>query len=452
MKRKRFEGTYRKYIRALVVVLAMICLFTSFVPVFAEKPALTAKSAILIDGNTGNVLFEKKPDEVMFPASTTKIMTAIVALEAVEKGEISLDQPLKLSQEAFDTLAADGSGIALKVGEEMPLKNLLEGLLIASGNDAAVAIAEGVSGTIDEFVARMNEKVKAMGLESTHFVNPHGLHDPQHFTTAREMSMIALEAMKNETFRGIVECAHIYLPATNMSDKRYFINTNNLVSRMRYPYYFYEYATGIKTGSTTEAGYCLVASAKRGDKSVISVVFNAEDIPVSHNESKAILEHGLTDFTAKRLAKRDDIFGEVKVKRAADGTDHLLLSAEKNLDALFPNGGDADKVEIKTEIPEKVYAPITSGQVIGKAIFTYEGNKVGEVSLVSTQEVERHFLWFISAFFEWLWSFKIVKLVVYVVIGLALGFVGLVVIGFVRALKKSKRKRRRNTRYTPPRY
>ncbi len=452
MKNKRSFVTYKKYCKGFAAVLSALCFLTSFAPVYAEKPAITAKAAILIDGNTGNVLFEKKADEVVFPASTTKIVTAIVALEAVEKGEISLDQPLKLSQAAFDTLAADGSGIALKVGEEMPLKNLLEGLLIASGNDAAVVIAEGVSGSIDAFVSKMNEKVKALGLESTHFVNPHGLHDKQHFTTAREMSIIALEAMKNETFRGIVECAHIYLPATNMSDKRYFINTNNLVSRMRYPYYFYEYATGIKTGSTTEAGYCLVSSAERGDKSVISVVFNASDLAVSHNESKAILEHGLTDFSAQRLAKRDDIFGEVKVKRAADGIGHILLSAEKNLDALFPNGGDAEKVEIKTEIPEKVYAPIYSGQVIGKANFFYEGNKVGEVNLVSTQEVDRHFLWFISAFFEWLWSFKLVKLIVYVVLGLALGFVGLIVIGFVRALKKSKRKKRRNTRYSPPRY
>ena len=450
MKRKLFSAVTKKNM-ALLSALLLVFFSCASLEVSAA-PALSGEAAILIDGKTGNVLYEKNSEKVMFPASTTKIMTAIVALDAVEKGEISLDQPLVLQKEAFDTLDPDGSSVGLKVGEEMKLLNLLEGLLIASGNDAAVTIAQGVSGSIEAFVARMNEKAKELGLSSTRFENPHGLHNPQHYTTAYDMSQMAYFAMKNETFRNIVECAHIYLPATNMSDNRYFINTHNLVSRMRYPYYFYDYATGIKTGSTSEAGYCLVASAEMGDKSVISVLFNAEDISVSHNESKELLEFGLTEFKAQRLAKRDDIFGEVKVKQAADGTDHILLSAEENLDALFPKDGDTEKVTITTEIPEKVYAPIRSGQVIGKAIFSYEGKKVGEVNLISTVELDRHFLGFVSSFGEWLWNIKVIRLVVYVLLGLVLGFVALIGIGFVRAIKKSKRKRRRSSGYHPPRY
>ncbi len=438
--------------RLLTAILVICCVISTFVPTFAAAPSLTAKAAILIDGKTGNILFGKNQDNVMFPASTTKIMTAIVALDAVDRGEISLEQPLVMSQTAFDTLAIDGSSIALKVDEEMTLKNLLEGLLIASGNDAAVTIAEGVSGSIDAFVGKMNAKAAEIGLENTHFVNPHGLHDEQHYTTPRDMAKMAHYAMKRETFRSIVECAHIYLPATNMSEQRYYINTNNLVSRMRYPYYFYDYATGIKTGSTSEAGYCLVSSAEKGDKSVIAVIFNAEDISTSHNESKALLEYGLTEFSVQRLAKRDDIFGETKVKQAADGTDHLLLSAEKNFDVLFPDDGDPSKVQITTEIPENVYAPTKAGQIIGKAIFSYEGNKIGEVNLISTVELNRHFLGFIASFGEWVWSFKVIRLIVYIALGLVLGFVSLIVIGFVQALKKSKRKRRRSTRYSPPRY
>ncbi len=419
---------------------------------YAQKPQLTAEAAILIDARTGNVLFEKNAEKKMYPASTTKIMTALVALDAVKNEEISLAQPLTLSDKAYKTLDPDGSSIALKVGEAMTLEGLLQGLLIASGNDAAVTIAEGIAGSEEQFVARMNEKAKALGLADTQFVNPHGLHDNEHYTTAHDMARLAREAMKNDTFRSIVECAHIYLPATNMSDERYFINTNNLVSRMRYPYYFYEKATGIKTGSTDQAGYCLVSSAEDKGKSVIAVVFRAEDISVSHNESKAVLEHGLGDFTLKTLAKRDDIFGEVKVKQAADGTDHILLSAAENLDALFPNGGDTDKVEIVCEIPEKVRAPIFAGQTIGKARFMYEGKEVGQVDLCSTVEIKRHFLGFISTFGEWLWSFKLVKFVVYTALALVLGFVILVIIGFSRAIKKSKRKRRRMNRYNPPRY
>ena len=140
------------------------------------------------------------------------------------------------------------------------------------------------------------------------------------------------------------------------------------------------------------------------------------------------------------------------MKQAADGTDHLLLSAEENLDALFPKNGDTGKVTITTEIPEKVYAPIKSGQVIGKAIFNYEGRKVGEINLISTVELDRHFLGFIQTFDEWLWGIKVIRLVVYVFFGLVIGFVALIVIGFVRAIKKSKRKRRRSSGYHPPRY
>jgi D-alanyl-D-alanine carboxypeptidase (penicillin-binding protein 5/6) len=434
---------------AVAVMLFALCPTNN---IYAAKPQVSAKAAILIDAETGNVLFEKNSEKKMYPASTTKIMTALVTLDAVKNEEISLSQPLTLSDAAFKTLDADGSSIALKVGESMTLEGLLQGLLIASGNDAAVVIAEGIAGTVDQFVARMNEKAKALGLENTSFVNVHGLHDEEHYTTARDMAVLAREAMQNDIFRSIVECAHIYLPTTNMSDKRYFINTNNLVSRMRYPYYFYDKATGIKTGSTDAAGYCLVSSAEDNGKSVIAVVFGAEDISVSHNESKAVLEHGLADFSLQMLARRDDIFGEVKVKQTADGTDHILLSAKKNLSVLLPKDADIEKVEVVCEIPEKVYAPIYSGQAIGKAEFMYEGKSIGEVELCSTVEIKRHFFGFVFTFFEWLWSFRAVKFVVFTIIALVIAFVVLVCIGFYRAIKKSKRKKRRQSNYRPPRY
>ncbi len=452
MKGKIFS--VKKSICRFLAVAATIVLVvsTGAVPASAAVPKISAKAAILIDGNTGNVLYEKNADKVMYPASTTKIMTAIVALEAVKSGETDLEREYVLSEGGAATLDKDGSSVGLKVGEKMKLKNLLEGLLLASGNDAAVVIAEGIAGTEGAFVERMNAKAKALGLENTHFVNPHGLHHKEHYTTAKDLAIMAREAMKNETFKGIVECAHIYLPPTNMSEKRYFINTNNLVSRMRFAEFFYDYATGVKTGTTTEAGNCLVASAENGDKYVISVVLNAEKSEISHNESRDLLRHAMNDFKSQRLAKRDDIFGEVRVKQASDGTDHLLLSAESNLDSLFPMSGDPKKVEVKTEIPEKVYAPIQSGQVIGKAIFSYEGKPIGEVNLVSTVEIKRHFLGFLMSFGEWLWSLAAIRYTVYIILGIALGFVMILVIGFVRALKKTKRKKRRNSGYRPPRY
>lgn len=439
--------------KIIAMLLAFILIQFSCMTAFADSaPPLTARAAILIDASNGNVLFEKNAQKVMFPASTTKIMTAIVALDAIANEEISLQQPLALSQSAYDSLDIDGSSIALKVGEQMPLENLLQGLLIASGNDAAECIAEGIAGSAEAFVERMNKKAAELKLENTNFVNPHGLHNDNHYTTAADMAKIAREAMKYDTFRNIVDCAHIFLPETNMSEKRYFINTNNLVSRMRYPYYFYDKATGIKTGSTSEAGYCLVSSAEDSGKSVIAVIFNAEDISVSHNESKALLEYGLKSFSLKRLAQKDDILGEVKVKQSSDGTDHILLCAEKNYEVLLAKTDDESKVEVRLEIPEKVYAPIHAGQIIGKARFVYEGKDLGAVNLVSNVNVKRHIFGFIMSFGEWLWSFRTVKVIVYSILGAILAFITLVIIGLTNAIKKSKRKKRRTSRYQPPRY
>ena len=319
--------------KSVAVLLMFIILLTGAMPVFADNtPNIASEAAVLIDVSNGRVLFDKNADKVMYPASTTKIMTALLALEAVDRGEITLDTVLTYSESADATMAIDGSGIALKVGEQMTLKNLLEGLMIASGNDAAACIAEGVSGTIDAFVAKMNQRALELGLKNTHFVNPCGLQDKEHYTTANELAKLATVAMKNTTFRSIVECAHIYLPETNMSEKRYYINTNNLVSRMRYPYYFYEKATGIKTGSTNDAGHCLVSSAEDKGKSVIAVVLKAGGVSDSHTDSKALLEYGLKSYAITGIVAKDESVREVRVKQASDGTDHIVVAAKESLE------------------------------------------------------------------------------------------------------------------------
>ena len=407
----------------------------------------------MIDLKTGNVLFEKNATKKVYPASTTKIMTALIALEKVKAGELSLEQPITFTESANATMDIDGSNIALKVGEQMTLGDLLKGLLIASGNDAAAIIAEYIgNGNIDNFVVLMNEKANSLGLKGTHFKNPHGLHHEENYTTAYDMALIAKEAMKNETFRSIVECAHIRLAATNMQEERYYINTNNLVSRMRYPYYFYEYATGIKTGSTDKAGYCLVSSAKKDSKEFIAAVFGADGVGESHTDSKNLLEYGMQNFTAIRFAKVDDIYGETAVKQAANGQDHVLLSARDNLDILFPKGTNKSEVEVVCDIPEKVYAPIKKGQVIGKANFVHNSKIIGSVDLVATSDIKRHLFGFVMSFGEWLWSFRAVKIFVYSVLAIVIAFISLLVYGFSKALKKSKSKKRRQRTYHPPRY
>lgn len=442
--------------KRIVLFLMMLCVLlgSMYVPAYADnsEPTLRAEAAVLIDAKNGNVLYNKNADKKMYPASTTKVMTALVALEKVKNGEISLEQPITYTKTADDTMAADGSNIGLKVGETMVLGDLLKGLLIASGNDAAAIIAEHIGGSIDAFVGLMNDKASSLGLKNTKFANPHGLHNTEHYTTASDMAKIAREAMKDETFRSIVECAHIRLSATNMNEERYYINTNNLVSKMRYPYYFYDKAIGIKTGSTTEAGYCLVSAAADKEKEVIAVVFKTDAMSVSHEDSKRLLEYGITGFSNVRFAKLDDIYGEVAVKQAADGTDHVLLSAKANLEILFPKNVQTSEVETIVDIPDKVYAPIKKGQEIGKVSFVYNSQTIGSVALVSTVDVKRHILGFLMSFGEWIWKFRTVKIIVYTAIAVILIFIVLLVIGFAQALKKSKSKKRRKSSYRPPRY
>lgn len=440
--------------KAVSIFLSLIMIMSLCSVSYAKQsePSISAEAAILIDATNGNILYEKNADKKMYPASTTKIMTALLALDKISAGELSLEQPVTYTQSAEDTMAADGSNIALKVGETMVMDDLLKGLLLASGNDAAAIIAETIGGDIQTFVGMMNQKASELGLKNTHFENPHGLHSENHYSTAEDLATIAREAMKNETFASIVECAHIRLAPTNMSEERYYINTNNLVSKMRYPYYYYDKATGIKTGSTTEAGYCLVSSAKDGNKEVIAVVLKAKDISSSHTDSKNILEYGLSGFSSIRLAKLGDVYGEVKVKQSSDGTDHILLSANENLEILFSKDGNQKEIEQVLNIPEKIYAPVKKGQVIGSVDFVYNSKVIGSVPLASTVEVKRHLLGFLMSFGEWLWSFRGVKIAVYSAITIVVLFLALLIFGFARAIKKSKRKKRRRSRYQPPRY
>ena len=435
-------------------MLLMICLTAMpMMTGFAEEtPEIRSGAAILLDGKSGNVLFEKDADTRLYPASTTKVMTALLVVEAVERGELSMDEMLTVPEGLFADLPYDGSSIGLMTNEQMDVDNLLKGLLIASGNDAALMLAQRVAGDVPAFVDKMNQRAQELGLQNTHFVNPHGLHDPDHYTSARDLAVIAREAMKHQAFRDVVDIAHIYLDATNLCSQRYFINTNNLVSRFRYLDYYYDKATGIKTGSTSQAGNCLVSSAKDGERELICVVLKAESVQMSHTESKNLLEYGFNNFRSVQLAKKNDLLGEVPVKQGADGADYVTLGAAADVSGVLPNGIGADAVETRTELPEVVYAPVTAGQEIGKVVFSYQGQDIGEVPLTATMDIQRHPLGFLMSFGEWVWSFPALRIVVYILLGVAVAFIILLMIGFIRALKESKRKKRRSRSYNPPPY
>lgn len=438
---------------AVIYIIIMSVLAVPAIPVMAEEaPAVEAEAAVLIDAKSGNILFQKNADSKMFPASTTKIMTALLTIEAIERGALTMEEVLTVPDGMFAELPPDGSKVGLQTGEEMNIDNLLKGLLIASGNDAALLLAERVGGSVEYFVEMMNARAAELGLRNTHFANPHGLHNEEHYTSARDLALIAQKAMTYSAFRNIVDIAHIYLDATNLNPQRYFINTNNLVSRFRYLDYYYEKATGIKTGATTEAGNCLVSSAKDGEAELICVVLKGETVKVSHADSKKLLEYGFKNFKSVRLAKKNDLLGEANVKQSADGTDYVSLCAGTDIMGMLPNTAELSKVEYRVEVPQSVYAPIAAGQEVGRAVFIYEGAEVGQVTLTAAKDVKRHPLGFLMSFGEWVWSFHILRIVVYILLGCVVGFIVLLIVGFVRAVRKSKRKKRRSRSYNPPPY
>ena len=234
-------------------------------------PELHCEAMLLVDANTGRMVYGKNEHEQMYPASLTKIMTALLVLEAVDSGQLSLDQQITATESAMEGLAADGSTAGIQAGEILTVEQLLQCMLIVSANEACNILAEQVSGSVDAFVDAMNAKAEALGCEGTHFVNATGLHDSQHYTTAWDLYLITKEAMKHEDFMRICDTARATIPATNLSEERNLYTTNYLIDTWRSLGYIYANAHGIKTGSTDEAGHCLVSSATEGSLSFISV-------------------------------------------------------------------------------------------------------------------------------------------------------------------------------------
>lgn len=249
--------------------------------VLGTDVGISAGQAILIDGDSGRVLYEKNADEKAYPASTTKIMTAMITLETLKRHDSPIDQIVEIPDSAE---GVEGSSLYLKAGEEISIEDLLYGLMLVSGNDAAVALAEIIGGSEETFVKMMNEKAQQLGCRGTHFTNPSGLFDEEHYTTARDMAAIAYEAMKDPEFKKIVSVQNY---AANRETKDYtnFYNKNKTIFQ-------YDGGTGIKIGYTTDSGRTLVASSTRGDRSMICVVMSAPDW---FNDAYRLMDYGYSN-------------------------------------------------------------------------------------------------------------------------------------------------------------
>lgn len=350
---------------------------------------LTATAAILIEQDTGQVIFEKNADEKMYPASTTKILTVWLALMMADNLPEKEETKFEVSANATN-LAPDESSAKFAIGEQVRLIDLCNAAILVSGNDAATAIAEGLSGSVEAFVERMNSAAYSLGCYSTHFVNANGLHDENHYTTARDMAAMSRVAMENEEFRTIVRRTEYTLPKDNTYRARNIRNGNNFVAKPdeeKKQGRYYPDSTGIKTGTTSAAGNCLVASASRDGVSLIAVVFGATSDASRYEDAKKLMEYGFSQFISTSIAEiylsnprtieirgfalDDPQVGSLKLDIHLKSTDvsDLIVTSQEGLANWKQNFYNLTV----TEFTRDLTAPITAGEVMGT--LTYYGEE-----------------------------------------------------------------------------
>jgi D-alanyl-D-alanine carboxypeptidase len=377
----------KKTLRILTFAMSAFLTLTPISCAFCAEigPETSCESHVLIDSASGNVLCEKRADERMFPASTTKIMTAVLAIENRGLGE-----KIMVRQKTLDSFAKDPeiSNMALKAGEEFTLRELLDGMMVTSANDAANVIAEHIGGNIPNFVAMMNSRARELDAASTNFINPDGYPHDDHYTTARDLATITRHAMTIPCFREIVAQSFVRIAATAKSDERYYINSNNLMSPLRFSEYYYKRAIGVKTGASSFAGFCLVSAARDGETELISVVMKAKNMHDSHTDSKNLLEYGFNNFRRRAACEKGARAIDIKIKHGK-GKKTLALVCENNLTALLPKNFDRRLLSEKIDAPQSINAPIQRGQILGRKTFFYAGQPVGAINLMASESVKR---------------------------------------------------------------
>lgn len=377
-----------------------------------EDPAPNCRAAIVVDGDNREVLYEFNGYQRMYPASITKIMTSLVVLDAVEAGEISLDTMVTASAQAVD-LPWDSSTAGIKAGETLSILDLLYCDLLPSGNEACNILSEAVAGTSAEFVARMNAKAQELGMEDTHFMNPHGLHDPEHYTTAYDIYLMASAAMEHETFRTIVRSPSYNLPATNLQEARTIYSSNGLLSSFYAIGYTYSKAIGIKTGNTGEAGRCLASAAvDELGRTFYCVVLGTEDTVDengrhfwSFSETKRLLEWAFNNFQRITLLDQDteNVTREVAVTLSDEG-DYVLAQPVGSIEATMPSDYDPAQAKLIFDLPESLEAPVTAGQKLGTVTLEYQGETYGTLEMMAAYGVERSEFLYTVQQIEYYWS------------------------------------------------
>ncbi|MBQ9346570.1 MAG: D-alanyl-D-alanine carboxypeptidase [Oscillibacter sp.] len=389
-----------KKCRILSFFLAFLLAAVLAVPALADyappaDPDIQAKDALLMDLRTGAKLYGKNENTTLYPASLTKIMTCLLVMEAVDEERLSMDQPITVSS-IVRSLPAGSSTAGIKEGEILTVRDLLYCLMVSSANEAADILAEAVAGNVPDFVQAMNQRAAALGCENTQFMNPHGFHDPNHYTTVWDTYLITLEAMKHAQFMTLCDTALYVVPATNLSPERTLHTTNALIDSWRIAGLKNPDVHGVKTGSTDDAGHCLVATGQHGEMRLLSVIMGAEHsrnesgtlVRRSFTETTRLLNWGFENFHYGTILEEGTAVREFPVSLSK--TDHVIGAADRTLTAIVPNGLTAENMErVVTPTAEELEAPVEVGQTLGHVVLRYDGVIYGEAELLASTAAER---------------------------------------------------------------
>ena len=361
--------------KKVICFFICVCFMMHSVVVFAESNTdlgLNAKSAILMEESTGNILYENNPDERLPIASVTKVMTMLLIMEAVDSGKINLDDMVTVSENA---MSYGGSTMFLETGEQLTVNDMLKGIAVASANDGCVAMAEHLAGSESAFVDVMNEKAKELGMENTHFMNTNGLDEDDHYSSARDVAIMSRELMKHET---IFNYTSIWMD-TLRGGKFQLANTNKLIR-------FYDGANGLKTGSTSKALCCLSAAAKRNDMQLIAVVLGAPTSAERFASAKSLLDYGFANYAVNTQITAGDEVQKIAVEKGVDK--EVGVVAGDSCSTLVKKGQE-DNITKEIKIDETITAPIEAGQKIGTMTISRDGEVIADIDLNASSAVEK---------------------------------------------------------------
>lgn len=373
------------------VLLCIFMLFTVSVTAFAEDgsavaDSITAKSAILMEISSGEVLLSKNPDEKLPPASITKIMTLLLVMEAIDSGKITLDDKVTASSNAS---SKGGSQIWLKEGEQMTVHELLKATAVASANDASTALGEYVAGDEASFVAMMNKRAAELGMTNTNFENCSGLDDTtvEHYSTARDIAVMSCELMKHERIK---DYTTIWMDSLRNGETE-LVNTNRLIR-------FYDGATGLKTGTTSKAGYCISATAQRDGLELVAVILGSDDKNVRFEEAKTLLSWGFANYEIYTPQVDLSLITDVNVLY---GEQSAVSPVITEISPILIKKGTQSSITQRIDMCIDVEAPVEKGQTLGNIYFEADGEAIAECNLISEVQVERRSIFFV---FSMLWS------------------------------------------------